>query len=102
VNASERYLRVSYRFESCPDYFKKYNKVMTYTEALEKSLTVKWKVNMCPQGVKCWCRTISCEEPIMFKEIEESDAHEFYIVHSGELHKEVVEHIVKLHNEAIL
>ena len=78
---------------------------MNYQEAIEKSLTVKWKVDTCGQGEQCWCRVIKCEEPIFFKENDEayddSDAEEFYVSKSGELLKEIVEHIVNIHNETI-
>ena len=74
---------------------------MTYQEAIQKSLTVKWKVGTCDEGERCWCRTIVCEQPIMFKESEEDDEDEYWVVAPGDLNKETVEHIVKLHNESI-
>jgi len=72
---------------------------MNYQEAIEKSLTVKWKVDTCHEGERCWCRVIRGEEPILYKELDDSDEEEYYIVGSGELNKETVEHIVSLHNE---
>jgi hypothetical protein len=74
---------------------------MTYKQAIEKSLTVKWKVGTCDQGEKCWCRTIKCEQPVMFKEREDDEEDEYWVVGPAELNKETVEHIVKLHNESI-
>ena len=74
---------------------------MNYEEAIHKSLTVKWKVDTCPQGEICWCRVIRCEEPLMYKEREDSDEDEYYPIKAGEVNKETVEHIVKIHNEAI-
>jgi len=70
---------------------------MTYTEAIKKSFTVKWKVDTCPQGEQCWCRIIRCEEPLMYE-----DEDEYWPIRAGEVEKDTVEHIVKLHNEAIL
>jgi hypothetical protein len=72
---------------------------MNYQEAIEKSLTVKWKVDVCIQGEQCWCRVIKCEEPIFFKKNNDSDNEEYYVVNSGELNKETVEHFVSLHNK---
>ena len=72
---------------------------MNYQEAIEKSLTVKWKADTCIQGEQCWCRVIKCEEPIFFKENNDSDDEEYYVVGSGQLDKETVEHIVEIHNK---
>ena len=72
---------------------------MNYQEAIEKSLTVKWKVDTCSQGEQCWCRVIKCEEPIFFKENDGSDDEEYYVVGSGGIGKETVEHFVSLHNK---
>jgi hypothetical protein len=74
---------------------------MNYEEAIQKSLTVKWKVDTCSQGEQCWCRVIKCEEPLMFKEKEYLDEDEYYIVGTGDLNKETAEHIVKIHNQTI-
>jgi hypothetical protein len=40
---------------------------MTYQEAINKSLTLKWKVGTCSQGEECWCRTITCDPPLMYE-----------------------------------
>jgi hypothetical protein len=74
---------------------------MDYQEAILKSLTSKWKVDTCSQGEQCWCRIVRCVEPIIFKEKEDLDEEEYYIVGSGKLNKEIVEHIVKIHNQII-
>jgi hypothetical protein len=74
---------------------------MTYAEAIQKSLTVKWKVDTCDQGEECWCRIVKCEEPLMYKEREDSDEDEYWPIRAGEVGKETVEHIVKLHNKSI-
>lgn len=70
---------------------------MTYQEAREKALTVKWKVGTCHEGEKCWCRTIEAAEPILFE--DGNTLSEYYIIGSGEAHKETVEHLVKIHNQ---
>ena len=70
---------------------------MTYQEAILKSLNRKWKVGTCGQGTQCWCRTITCDPPLTYSELE--DEEEFYVIGSGQVMAEIVEHIVKLHNE---
>jgi hypothetical protein len=70
---------------------------MTYQEAINKSLTLKWKVGTCSQGKECWCRTITCDPPLMYGEVALEE--EFYVVGSGQIMKEVVEHIVNIHNK---
>ena len=69
---------------------------MTYQEAIAKSLTVRWKLDTCEQGDKCWCRSIRCETPIMFDEGEE-----YWVVVVGRINRETAEHIVMLHNKEI-
>ena len=69
---------------------------MNYKEAILHSVKVKWKVGVCIQGEKCWCRTIVPETPI-----ENSDDEDIYIVGQGMTTKEQAEHIVKLHNDII-
>lgn len=72
---------------------------MKFLDAREKSLSVKWVVDTCPQGEKCWCRTIRCEEPIYYEDGESEE--EYYVIDGGKVDKDVVEHIVKLHNDSI-
>jgi hypothetical protein len=74
---------------------------MKYEEAIQKSLTVKWKIDTCSEGERCWCRVIKCDPPIMYKEREDSDEEEYWPVRAGEVGRDTVEHIVKIHNEAI-
>jgi hypothetical protein len=69
---------------------------MTYQEAINESLTLKWKVGTCSQGEECWCRTITCDPPLMYEEVGDE---EFYVVGSGQIMKEVAEHIVNIHNK---
>ena len=37
---------------------------MNYKEAIEYSLTVKWKTTPCSSGEECWCRIIEPEQEI--------------------------------------
>lgn len=69
---------------------------MTYSEALQKALTVKWKITLCHTGEECWCRMIEPEE-----KIEDDDGNEVYIAPAACLSAIHAEHIVKLHNEYI-
>ena len=70
---------------------------MTYEEAIKESLNRKWKVGTCSQGEQCWCRTIRCEPPMMYMEVHEE--HEYLPIDAATAQKEVVEHIVSLHNK---
>ena len=72
---------------------------MEFEEAEEKSLTVKWEIGTCSQGENCWCRTIKPIEPILFNDGDSQD--EYWIVGSGELHKNIAEYFVELHNKNI-
>lgn len=74
---------------------------MTYEEAIEKAVYVKWKIDTCDQGEQCWCRIIKCEEPMMYKEHEGDYEQEYYVVGPGQVHKETIGHIVVIHNEKI-
>ena len=71
---------------------------MEYKEAEQKAFTIKWEVGTCNKGERCWCRTIKPIEPIFF---DDRDSQEYWIVGSGELHKEIAEYFVQLHNEKI-
>ena len=66
---------------------------MTYEEAQQKALKVKWKTTPCHQGEECWCRIIESIEPILYDGDEE-----YYIVASGSIPKLEAEHLVELHN----
>ena len=75
---------------------------MTYEEAQEISLQVKWKTSTCGEGEQCWCRTIVPIEPILYSEYEMIDTgQEYTIVRPGELNKDLAEHLVRLHNNHI-
>lgn len=69
---------------------------MNYQEAIQHSLTVKWKTTPCHSGESCWCRVIKPEQ-----EIKDNNGNEIYIAGSGCLHKDYAEHIVKLHNASL-
>ena len=70
--------------------------LLSYEEAIQHSLTVKWKTTPCQSGESCWCRVIEPEE-----EIKDEDGNEIYIAGSGCVPKVYAEHIVKLHNESL-
>ncbi len=70
---------------------------MKFEEAEQKALTIKWQIGTCNQGERCWCRTIKPIEPILFDDRDSQD--EYWIVGTGELHKEIAEYFVQLHNE---
>jgi len=76
-------------------------KIMTHTEAQQKSFTVRWKTVTCPQGERCWCRGIKCEEPVMYQEDGSEENDEYIVARYGEMTKEHAEYFVKLHNENI-
>lgn len=69
---------------------------LTYDEATEHCLNVRWKVTPCDSGEECWCRLIVPEYEIIDK-----DGNDIYIVGSGCMEKIYAEHIVKLHNMSI-
>jgi len=69
---------------------------MTYEQAQQKSLTVKWKASPCNQGEECWCRIIEPVEPILYDGNEE-----YYIVASGSIPKLEAEYLVELHNRSL-
>jgi hypothetical protein len=74
---------------------------MTYEEAQELSLIVKWKVSTCSQGKECWCRAIVPVVPISYTEDEMNVGQEYTVVRPGELDKDLAEHLVRLHNNYI-
>lgn len=55
----------------------------------------KWYIGCCMQGESCWCRTISTKPD----SDPDTDKLEYAIACSGELSKDIAEHIVKIHNE---
>lgn len=70
---------------------------MTYQEAQQKALTVKWKSTPCHQGEECWCRIIEPIDPILHSDAQE----EYYIVSSGSIPKLEAEYLVELHNKSL-
>jgi len=71
-------------------------KLITYEQATEISLGVKWKTSECTEGSSCWCRII---EPII--KIEDQNDNEIYIAGSGSIPKGYAEHLVELHNKSL-
>lgn len=69
---------------------------MTYQEAIEKALTVRWKTITCDQGDDCWCRGISPE-----RSLTDNKGDEIHIIPIGTVRKEHAEHIVRLHNNSL-
>jgi hypothetical protein len=76
-------------------------KSFTFDEARNYSFNVRWKVETCFSGEKCWCRIVVPENPISFKEEERKNEEEFQIISDGAVDKETAEYIVKIHNERI-
>lgn len=74
---------------------------MTYDEAEEKALSVKWKVDMCSQGKECWCRLIMPEEDITYTN-SLGNSYVYSLVDSGAVSKELAERIVDDHNLIII
>ena len=73
---------------------------MTYDEAEEKALNMKWKVGTCSQGEECWCRTIlPVEEVIMTGEGVNDTS--YMIVGPAEMYAKVAHRIVYDHNRLI-
>jgi hypothetical protein len=78
---------------------------MTYEEAEAKALSVKWKIDVCFEGEKCWCRIIKPVETIMSTNsgYDGSDyEEEYWIVRPGELNKKTAERIVSDHNMVVM
>ncbi len=74
---------------------------MTYEEAQEHSLTVRWKSTTCSSGEECWCRILTTEEPIMYDSHHGGSGEELYIAASGCIPTIYAERIVELHNKAL-
>jgi hypothetical protein len=71
----------------------------SFEEAVEYSKSVLWEVKTCPQGPKCWCRSIQPKEPIQYK--FENHLEDVFIAESGFLQREYAEYIVELHNNTL-
>jgi hypothetical protein len=64
----------------------------------EKDLfKIRWKTVVCHSGESCWCRCISPEKNVVYKDNEE-----VIIAPSGCLSKKVAEYLVDLHNSMLL
>lgn len=79
---------------------------MNYEEALQYSLTVPWKVDLCNSGESCWCRIVLPTETIKYthrlpdvglereKELE-------WIIPDGSVDAATAQYIVDLHNRSV-
>ncbi len=76
-------------------------KKLTYKEAQEKALTVKWKYEPCFSGDQCWCRLVSPVDPIPYDDGKGGTDDFDYIIGSGSVSKIFAEHIVELHNKSL-
>lgn len=72
---------------------------LSYSQAISESFKRKWAIDTCSQGEDCWCRTIKTDPPTIF--LDGDSVEEYYVVEMGSLNKEMVEYIVKLHNNKI-
>lgn len=76
-----------------------------YRRAKEIARTTKWEIGICDQGKICWCRTVKCITPVMYTPdgdayVEEYEC-EYFPIGTGAVDKEMVEHIVYIHNRYI-
>ena len=60
----------------------------------DELINKRWKIALCNQGRKCWCRKIQTEDTI-------DDSLEITVVRSGDINKGLAEHIVEIHNNWI-
>ena len=72
---------------------------MTYEEAEQKSLTVRWKSTTCHVGEECWCRMIVPEEPILYDHYSRNE--EFYIIGDAAINESVATYLINLHNNSL-
>lgn len=74
-------------------------------EAIEYSLTIPWKIDVCHVGEECWCRLILPTEPIKYTHTystgEKTEVDLEYIIPDGSVDKDTAEYLVKIHNERI-
>ena len=74
---------------------------MYHEQALQKSLTVPWKLDVCHSGEECWCRLICTAEEIEYLGESEEPAKLDTIADWGSIGKETAEYIVDLHNKSL-
>lgn len=60
-----------------------------------ENLLKKWVTTTCSDGEACWCRIILVADA-------DPDNLENAIICSGAVHKEMAEHIVKVHNDSLV
>ena len=71
---------------------------MTYEEAQQLALKVRWKTVTCLAGEECWCRIVVPEKDILYGDDNDE---EFYIAASGALPTMFAEDMVKNHNDSL-
>lgn len=78
---------------------------MTYEEAEEKALNMKWVMGTCSQGEECWCRVIKPIEPVKYNPSRHGKTdwlEEYWVISPGELNKEVAQRIISDHNMVVM
>ena len=74
-------------------------------KAIEYSLTIPWKIDVCNSGKECWCRVISPIESIKYTHTYSGEKTEVEtlenIIPDGSVDKDTAEYLVKIHNEKI-
>lgn len=74
---------------------------MEYSEAIKESFKKPWKVVLCDEGEKCWCRMIELKQPIKFTTpaLDGVFEHELRtIISQGAIDEETAKYLVNLHN----
>ena len=69
---------------------------MTYKEAQELAMKVRWKTEECFSGSDCWCELIVPETDII-----DDDGNKICIIPTASVLKNVAKYIVELHNKNI-
>lgn len=72
---------------------------MNHEQAIQKSLTVPWKLDVCKEGEKCWCRIIRPTEKIEYVSKSDGPTVLDCVVDYGSIDKETAEYVVELHNK---
>jgi hypothetical protein len=74
-------------------------------KAIEYSLTIPWKIDVCISGEECWCRLILPTEPIKYTHTystgEKTEVDYESIIGDGSVDKDTAEYLVKIHNDRI-
>lgn len=73
--------------------------LLSYSEAISEAFNRKWVIGTCSQGEDCWCRIIKTDPPINF--LDGDSVEEYHVVGMGSLDKNLVDHIIELHNKSL-